>query len=242
MGITYADFRSQVLGFAKTWARYSLLFVAVVSILYGVAGCGAATPVKPYTGSVPRTEAIYVISGGWHTEVGLPLKALSGHLAALKPEFPTARYLVFGWGAHDYYMAQDPGIGDLLRAAASGPAVMLVIPLEISPDASFGASNVFAVPAPPAGIQRLSQFLWDYLTTDERGTFRRVGTGPYPQSVFYASTGTYNLGHTCNTWTAEALRVAGLPVNAVGVVFAGQVLDQLPSITGNNAERIHTVR
>ena len=77
---------------------------------------------------------------------------------------------------------------------------------------------------------------------DKEGPPRRIGAGPYPQSVFYASTGTYNLAHTCNTWTAEALRVAGLPVNAAGVVFAGQVLDQLPSIIGNNAQRIHSMR
>jgi hypothetical protein len=45
--------------------------------------------------------------------------------------------------------------------------------------------------------------------------------------VFYAATGTYDLSHTCNTWTAEALRAAGAPVSAAGVVFAGQLLDQL---------------
>jgi uncharacterized protein with von Willebrand factor type A (vWA) domain len=39
-----------------------------------------------------------------------------------------------------------------------------------------------------------------------------------------------DLGHTCNTWTAEALRTAGLSVNASGVLFAGQVLDQLPPL------------
>jgi hypothetical protein len=82
-------------------------------------------------------------------------------LAALKAAFPTARHLVFGWGARDYYMAQNPSITDLLRAAAPGPAVMLVIPLQASP---------------------------------------------------------------------EALGVAGLPVTASGVVFAGQVLDQLAPV------------
>jgi uncharacterized protein (TIGR02117 family) len=198
--------------------------------------------VARYAGSAPQTEIIYVVSGGWHTELGLPLEALRGPLAALKPEFPSARYLVFGWGARDYYMAQNPGIGDLLRAVAPGPAVMLVIPLQISPEAFFGASNVFVLPAAREGIQRLSQLLWDYLAVAKEEAARRIGTGPYPQSVFYASTGTYNLGHTCNTWTAEALRAAGLPVSETGVVFAGQVLDQLSPIIGSNAERIQTVR
>ena len=35
------------------------------------------------------------------------------------------------------------------------------------------------------------------------------------------------LTYTCNTWTAAALRVAGLPVSEAGVIFAGQVLDQV---------------
>jgi uncharacterized protein (TIGR02117 family) len=198
--------------------------------------------VNPYADSAAGSEVIYVVSGGWHTELALPVEALGTPLAALKPDFPGARYLVFGWGARDYYMAQNAGIGDLLRAATPGPAVMLVIPLQSSPEAFFGASNVFILPASWDGIQRLSEYLWDYLVNEEKGTPLRVGTGPYTQSVFYASTGTYNLGHTCNTWTAEALRVAGLPVNAAGVIFAGQILDQLPSIIGSNAERIHSMR
>jgi len=226
----------RALRFADGQARRSFLSVAVVWILLGVVGCTAAIPQQPYAGSAPPTEAIYVISGGWHTELGLPLEAITGSLTALKADFPGARYLVFGWGAHDYYMAQNPGIGDLLRAAASGPAVMLVIPVEISPEAFFGAANVLAVPAPPRGVQRLSDFLWGYLAVDKEGPPRRIGTGPYPHSVFFASAGTYNLGHTCNTWTAEALHAAGLPVTAAGVVFAGQVLDQLRSILEANRE------
>lgn len=198
-----------MLRFAKTCTRYSFLSATVASILFGVAGCTAAIPQQAYAGSAPPTEAIYVIAGGWHTELALPAAALSGRITTLMQGFPTARYLVFGWGAHDYYMAQDPGIGDLLRAAASGPAVMLVIPLEISPEAFFGSSNVLAAPAPPRGVQRLSDFLWDYLSVNKEGPLPRIGTGPYPHSVFYASTGTYNLGHTCNTWTAEALHAAG---------------------------------
>lgn len=151
-------------------------------------------------------------------------------MAALKPEFPSARYLVFGWGARDYYMARNPDIGDILRALAPGPAVMLVIPLRTRPEAFFGALNVFVLQLSRDGVARLSEFLWNYLAPDEETPPHRVGTGPYPQSIFYASAGTYNLSNTCNTWTAEALRVAGLPVNAAGVVFATQVVDQLPPL------------
>jgi Protein of unknown function (DUF2459) len=104
---------------------------------------------------------------------------IRGPLTALSRDIPSAQYLVFGWGAHDSYMARNPGMGDLLLAVAPGPAVMLVIPLQASPEAFFGASNAYAIPASQDGIQRLSQFLWDYLAVDKEGPPRRVGTGPY---------------------------------------------------------------
>ena len=207
--------------------RYSIFSLAVICFLCRLAGCSAAPVVGPYDGSASRTEVIYVISGGWHTELGLPVGAINGPLAALKAEFPSAGYLVFGWGARDYYMARNPGIGDILRALAPGPAVMLVIPLQTPPEAFFGGSNVALVHVSPDGLARLSEHLWSYLAIDKERPPRRIGTGPFPQSIFYASTGTYNLGHTCNTWTAEGLQVSGLPVSAAGVVFASQVLDQV---------------
>jgi uncharacterized protein (TIGR02117 family) len=176
----------------------------------------------------PHSEAIAVIVGGWHTELALPTAAISGRLAALKRGFTGARYLVFGWGARGYYMARHPGLGDLLRAALPGPAVLLVIPLHASPAAFAGAANTLAVPISRGGARRLSQFLWGYLAKDAAGRPRRIGAGPYPGSVFYASTGTFDLVHTCNTWTAEALHAAGVPISATGVVSAGQLLDQLP--------------
>ena len=113
---------------------------------------------------------------------------------------------------------------------------MLVIPLPIAPEAFFGAANTFVIPVSQDGVQRVSQFLWSYLAVDKVGFFRRISPGPYPQSAFYASNATYNLSHTCNTWTAEGLRVAGLSVSTAGVIFASQVLDQLPALFDTTRE------
>ena len=187
----------------------------------------AAPPAQPYLETEPRNEVIYVVAGGWHTELALPIWAIGGPLAVLKPGFAKARYLVFGWGARDYYMARDPGLGDLLRAVVPGPAVLLVIPLESSPETFAGAANTYPVPVSRGGAEHLSRFLWAYLTKDAAGAPRRVGAGPYSGSVFYASGGTFDLAHTCNTWTAEGLRAAGAAVNPAGVIYAAQLLDQL---------------
>ena len=191
-----------------------------------VTGC-TAPPIAPITAR-PGDETVYVIAGGWHTELALPMAAIEGPLAALKPRFPDARYLVFGWGARDYYMSHNPGLDDLLRAMVPGPAVLLVIPLSTTPEAFAGAGNVYALPISPGGAEQLTRFLWGYLAKDAGGASHPVAAGLYPGSVFYASTGTFDITHTCNTWTAEALRAAGVPVTAAGVVYASQLLDQLP--------------
>lgn len=183
------------------------------------------TPVEPYKGATPRTDTVYVATLGWHTEIGLRADAITGPLAALEREFPGASYFMFGWGERGYYMATNPGLADLLRALVPGPAVMLVRALHRSPAETFGTTNVYAIPVSREGMDRLSRYLWGYLEKDRQGGLRRAGDSPYPESVFYGAAGTYDIGNTCNTWTAEALNVAGLPVSAAGVVFAGQVVD-----------------
>src|SRR5205085_7171974 len=127
-------------------------------------------------------------------------------------------------GARDYYIAANPGLAEAMRALSPGPAVMLVMGLPAAPTAS---DNAFLVFVSQQGAARLSHWLWNELAKAPGGEPQRVAAGPHPQSVFYAGTGSYDASHTCNTWTAEALRVARLPVNAAGIIFADQVTAQL---------------
>ncbi|MGH7014847.1 MAG: DUF2459 domain-containing protein [Stellaceae bacterium] len=213
-----------------TALRKFIVALIVVFSAQGLAGC-ATSPVEvvqPYAGAAPKLQTIYVIAGGWHTEIGVPVDALSPPLAALPEISPDARYVVFGWGQRDYYMARNPGLGDLLAASVSGPSVVLVVPLQESPTAYFASgASVFALPVSRPGLDRLAQFVWDSIAEDSQQRPLRLGDGPYPGSSFYASTGTYSLTDTCNTWTAEALRASGLPVSTSGVVFAHEVIDQV---------------
>ncbi len=214
--------------------RNCIISFAMVALAYGLAGCAGSpvSPVEPYAGQAPKLQTLYVIASGWHTEIGVPANALTGALASLRNASPHARYFIFGWGQRDYYMAPHPGLGDLFEAAMPGPSVVLVIPLDESPTTFFIAgSSVFTIHVSQEGLDRLSQFVWDYIEKDPQHLPRRLDDGPYPGSAFYASNGTYSLSNTCNRWTAEALRVSGLPVTASGVVFADQVVGQLGRLT-----------
>jgi uncharacterized protein (TIGR02117 family) len=193
-------------------------------------GCGST--LSPAYQEAPGGDVtIYLIAAGWHTEIALPIHATHEPLQAIAPDFPGARYLSFGWGERNYYMARVPTVGDAMSALFPGPAVLLVTPLYTPPRDSRPGAQVLELGLSTAGLHRLSSHLWAAFDKSVTDTPHRLAAGPAPGSIFYAATGTYSSSYTCNTWAAEGLRVAGLPVTPAGVVFAGQLTDQLRSLS-----------
>jgi len=193
-----------------------------------LAGC-RSTPPPTYQDAPGDGVTAYLIALGWHTEIALPIHAIQGPLRAIAPDFPGTQYLSFGWGERKYYMARAPTFDDAMGALFPGPAVLLVTPLYRPPRESRASAQVFEVALSTARLDRLSNYIWAAFEKSPDGTPRRLAPGPDPGSVFYSATGTYSATYTCNTWTAEGLRVGGLPVSPAGVVFAGQVTEQLRS-------------
>jgi uncharacterized protein (TIGR02117 family) len=192
-------------------------------------GCSATT--APAYRQEPREGIdVFLIGGGWHTEIALPIHAVHGPLNAVARDSPGAQFLAFGWGERNYYMARAPTMGDAMRALLPGPAVLLVTPFHGQPRDSMPGAQIFRIGLTTAGLQRLSSYLWAAFETSGDGTPRRLAAGPGPGSAFYAATGTYSAAYTCNTWTAEGLRAGGVPVNPAGVVLAEHVTDQLRSL------------
>ena len=199
-------------------------------------GC-RSTPSPTYQAAAAGDGVtIYVIAAGWHTEIALPVHAVQDPLRTVTPEYPGAQYLSFGWGERNYYMARAPTVGDAMSALFPGPAVLLVTPLYRPPRESRAGAQVFELGLSTAGLDRLSSYLWAAFDRSADGATRRLAAGPEPGSVFYAATGTYSSSYTCNTWTAEGLRIGGVSVTPAGVVFAGQLTDQLRSLSARAAE------
>jgi uncharacterized protein (TIGR02117 family) len=209
------------------------------STVQTLAGCRSA-PLPTYQ-EAPREApgdrvTAYLIAAGWHTEIALPVDAIHDPLRAIVPEFPGAQCLSFGWGERKYYMARAPTLDDAMSALFPGPAVLLVTPLYRPPRDSRASAQVFEVSLSAAGLDRLSNYIWAAFEKSGDGRPHRLAAGPAPGSVFYGATGTYSATYTCNTWTAEGLRVGGTPVSPAGVVFASQVTEQLRSLGTRAAE------
>jgi uncharacterized protein (TIGR02117 family) len=183
---------------------------------------------------------LFVIKRSWHTDIGFAVADLRPPLMSLHVALPNARYLLFGFGDKRYLVSHAGSVGRLSGAVWPGEGLVLLTGLEGPPEVAFGANEVARLNVSPSQAQALQDFVWRTFATDN-GTAKLLAPGPYEGSLYYASTVRYSGLHTCNTWTAESLRAAGLPVHTFGVEFSGQVWRQVRKISAGSPRRLWPV-
>ena len=188
----------------------------------------AQQPGPAAEGDSQALHAIRVTSNHWHSEVVLPAELLPEGAIPETTDFPQAHSYAFGWGDADYYQTPDPGIGITLRAAFTPtPAVMHLVGLPAAPEDIFAGAEVLKLEITDAGLESLIAFLNASFARTGSARAEVAGPGLYSFSRFYAATGEFHLFNTCNSWTARALAVAGLPVKTGGMQRAEDLLAQL---------------
>ena len=171
--------------------------------------------------SAARSEVIYIARRGWHIDIGFAAAALQPPLQSLTSKFPGVEYLFFGFGDQHYLLAKERNAPVLLAALWPGRGMILATALKSSPQDAFGASQVIAVAVTARQAAEAQAFVRRSLETVEP-----YATGPYEDSLYFTATLRYSALHTCNTWVAEALKAAALPIHSAGVIFAGQLWGQ----------------
>jgi hypothetical protein len=174
----------------------------------------------------PNANIVWVLSRGWHTQIGLTADELTGGLARFRQIYPGMRAIMFGYGKRTFMTARADRASEYLLGPFPGPAVIETVGLRALPQAAYGPDGMVALALPAGGAAALSAFIWNDIARDHTGAPRLVGPGRYEGSRFYDAVSGYNLAHTCNTWIADALHAAGLPVSGAGVVFSGQAMSR----------------
>ena len=200
-----------------------ILIACLVVGLGACAGNERAASVDSGAGGQPRT--VYVLRRGWHVDVGFPAAEIQGPLAATLPALPGARVVLYGFGDRRYLMTRDENTCTGLAALWPGAGLILVTGLATTPDLAFSEKQVVRIVVTGGEALALENFVWGAIAADPAGV-KPLASGPYDGSVYFASSTRYSGVHTCNTWAADALHAAGLPVTSRGVVFAGQVFRQ----------------
>ncbi len=200
----------------KTTARW---IAAVFATVLALVVAGTLLP-RPLFGVAQSGEGaahrILVFSSHIHTDIAVPVEALGpefGFLreAGLPLDNPNARWVLFGWGGRSFYVATpeltDIQFGPVLKAFGLDDSAMHV---AVAGAVEEPQPYLQAFTISNDGLARLLAFTRASFAERDGMPVRIEGAGYGPNDAFYEGVGYFNAFLGCNTWTAAALREAGL--------------------------------
>lgn len=203
-----------------------ILGVAILAACLGACRTGTAPPTVPDDDG-PADRIVYVVSNGWHTGIVVARDDLPPGRFPETADLPNARYLEFGWGDREYYPSRNPTVGMALAAALTpSPAVLHMAGRDTPPRSAAPDIEVLKVPVTSAGLDRLVGRIDAAFERPPGGRASAISAGLYPGSHFYKAHGEFHLFNTCNSWIADNLAAAGVPLRS-GVITADDLMDRL---------------
>lgn len=197
-----------------------LVLALALAMALGVAvprGVGGGDGVGDGPGDGPGGDTVLVIAGPIHTDLALPVdartRALFGFVegAGVPLGDPGARWLLLGWGGRSFYLEtprwEDLRPGPVLRSLGLDRSVLRV---DVVGDIPEGVPGVTRLRLPPGGRERLEALALATFSRGAEGAPVAVAPGFGATDAFFAAEGRFNLLLGCNTWTAAALRAAGV--------------------------------
>ncbi|HXV29312.1 MAG TPA: TIGR02117 family protein [Sinorhizobium sp.] len=202
----------------KRSARW--LCLAILALMLAMAG-GALVP-RPLMPAYASADAgglrrILLLSGPIHTDIAIPLdddvRAKFAFLesAGVPLRHPGAQWLIFGWGGRAFYL-ETPTWSELkpvpvLKAFSLDRSVLHV---DVAGHIVEPQASVVGFDVDGEAFRRLVDFVSESFQR-EGGTVLPVEGFSYgPNDRFFEAKGYFNILFGCNTWTAGALREAGL--------------------------------
>ncbi len=217
--------------------RRFALFASCALLLASCAGAPAV--VEPEREEHPsRTHTITVVSHGWHTGVIVAGADANRAIPELATRFGEPDFYEIGWGDKGFYQAAEITSGLTMRAMFwSSGAVVHVVAMRRAPEQFFFFDPLVTVDVSERELASLHAFLAASFARGVDGHVVDLRPGIYGDSEFYGGVGRYHLLHTCNTWTAKALRSAGIEIHPAFTLSASGVMDFL-----EDDPRSHVVR
>jgi len=209
-----------------------LLFIGSYFLLAGICFC---IPVNSDFVAPEKGVTIAVVSNGIHADICVPDKneicdwTKMFSYNQVKYADSTFHYISFGWGDKGFYIG-TPHWSDL-KASTAFKAMFWM---------STSAMHVTwrrKVPVPGLHCRVITITKEKYIALCEyiKQTFETKNNQPEyivapsygQQDAFYEAKGTYNLFQTCNVWTGNGLKIAGVSV-AIWTPFEKCLFSQLP--------------
>ena len=199
----------------------------VVALLAACSGKPYVVEPKPGAMLV-KSHEIAVVSHGWHVGLVVPGPVLNAAVPEIEERFGTPNYYEVGWGDKTFYQAEEVTTGLTLQAMfCSEGAALHVVALDEAPERYFAGEPIVKTCLSDNELASLKQFLSASFARSSSGSIKAVRAGLYGDSQFYDGEGRFDLLHTCNSWTAKALRSSGVNIQPGVMLTAASVMHHL---------------
>jgi uncharacterized protein (TIGR02117 family) len=198
--------------------RLAAAVAALPFLYFAGALIGSLVPANWGWEAPARGVTIFVRTNGVHTWIMVPTTAAGVDWRPLAPAehlrepSRAGAYLAIGYGNRDFYL-NTPSWSDLslptafAAAFGQGPGLVHV---EHEPVPRADADHRPVVLSEEQ-YRRLAVHIRASFDLDAEGRAKPLlGRGYGPADMFYEARGSYNAHRTCNEWTGEALRAAGV--------------------------------
>lgn len=194
-----------------------LLYLLAALAFFGLAQLDMRAVAKP-----AQLIPVYLFADAFHADLMIPINAMDAEWDYLlsTADFPVPReqvkLLSFGWGSREFYLKMREwdqlSLGLALKAMAYDATVMHVT-AHRSDSVKIDHPMVYRRFIDQRGYQRLLEIIRRSHQLDQRKRAVPIpGMGYSDNDAFFVAIGRYHPLRTCNQWTGEALRQAGLKV------------------------------
>jgi uncharacterized protein (TIGR02117 family) len=198
--------------------------VLIAFFIYACANYAAEIPLREEAKDV---RTVLIVHDAWHAAIVLRKADIPVDILPELKDFPSAEYLEFSWGDRDYFPAPDAGLGLALKAAFWSSGSILHVVGNNAVRNAYPGAEILEIPVTEEGFQRLTRFIADTFSRPNPPAPAEARPGLFSNGRFYAAEGKFSALRTCNTWVAEALSAAGLPVSPGYVITAGNLGNQV---------------
>lgn len=166
---------------------------------------------------------LYFTRDGIHTHLALPAQTLLAVIPELRQYFADCQWIRVGWGDYRYYGAEHQPLWLGLRALfLPTSSVVGLLGTNDLREALSESATLYNLSVSAALIDSVALFVRRYFDFDENQQPIKV-RDRYCGTQFFKSQGTYLMLNTCNNWTSQGLKLAGLNLQPMFNFFPGQV-------------------
>lgn len=193
-----------------------ILGIVIIYVLLGL--LIPFIPVSAKDDGEKKDIPIYIYTNGVHTDIVMPVKndlqdwSLKIPFANLKSKKTDYNYIGIGWGDKGFYL-DTPTWADLKFSTAVKAAFWLS---DSAMHCTYYTTmkegdDCKMIMISRSQYEKLVKFVEDKFDRDQNGNFILIPTNAVygDNDAFYDAKGTYSFLYTCNTWTNDALKVAG---------------------------------